>query len=444
MPHIERRYRTYYAVLDVPADVRRALQKRRFVQSLKTDSRSIAERRAARLVAGWKLAIDQARDRIAGHSNDPLEAEARFWRDALRKADTAAEREQVLSAIVDLAEEKWTRAAMRAGVVDRDETGFPGEEDANRFFEIATGRLIRTTEHLDEWLAAPSHITTKTKDQRRAAIALLSEAMPTTADVTRKAVRKWALDCIRERGLSIATTQRMLSDCRAYWRFLQAEGLVSEELAPFDRLEIGRGSRRQRSATKARQPFTPAEVVTFLQAAIEEEDQALADLIRLGMWTGCRLEELCSLRTENVDTTKRGTSVIHIKDAKTAAGRRAVPIHSKLRPTLVRLVKDSTDGFVLSGLKPNKYGDRGSALGKRFGRLKTRRGYGPQHVFHSIRKTVITILENAGVPEGVVADLVGHEKPTMTYGLYSGGASLETKRAVIEKLVYPSVSTSKA
>ena len=54
-----------------------------------------------------------------------------------------------------------------------------------------------------------------------------------------------------------------------------------------------------------------------------------------------------------------------------------------------------------------------------------------------IRKTVVTLLENQGVPEGVVADLVGHEKPTMTYGLYSGGATLETKAAAIEKLVYP-------
>jgi len=48
----------------------------------------------------------------------------------------------------------------------------------------------------------------------------------------------------------------------------------------------------------------------------------------------------------------------------------------------------------------------------------------------------VTILENAGAPENVVADIVGHEKTTMTYGLYSGGVSLAVKREVLEKLAY--------
>ena len=45
-------------------------------------------------------------------------------------------------------------------------------------------------------------------------------------------------------------------------------------------------------------------------------------------------------------------------------------------------------------------------------------------------------LENAGVAENVVADIVGHEKTTMTYGLYSGGVSLTVKREALDKLVY--------
>jgi integrase len=113
-----------------------------------------------------------------------------------------------------------------------------------------------------------------------------------------------------------------------------------------------------------------------------------------------------------------------------------VPIHSKLKATVARLRKASQDGYLLPGLVPNKYGDRSGALGKRFGRLKTRLGFGEGHVFHSIRRTVATLLENAGVPEGVSADILGHDKPTMTYGLYSGGASLATKREAIEKLSY--------
>jgi len=66
-------------------------------------------------------------------------------------------------------------------------------------------------------------------------------------------------------------------------------------------------------------------------------------------------------------------------------------------------------------------------VGKRFGRLKSEvlpDGRDRRKCFHSIRKFVTTALEQAGIPEGVAADLVGHEKQTITYGVYSGGSAL--------------------
>jgi integrase len=150
------------------------------------------------------------------------------------------------------------------------------------------------------------------------------------------------------------------------------------------------------------------------------------------MWTGARIEELCALKLERVHG-----DYVEIADAKTPAGWRQVPIHSKLKATVARLHKSSSDGYLLSGLTPNKYGDRSNAVGKRFGRLKDRMGFGPGHVFHSIRGTVATLLENAKVLENVAADILGHEKHTMTYGLYSGGATLAVKREALAKLAYP-------
>ena len=40
----------------------------------------------------------------------------------------------------------------------------------------------------------------------------------------------------------------------------------------------------------------------------------------------------------------------------------------------------------------NQHGERSAAVGKRFGRLKAEMGFGPEHVFHSIRKTAATML----------------------------------------------------
>jgi integrase len=68
--------------------------------------------------------------------------------------------------------------------------------------------------------------------------------------------------------------------------------------------------------------------------------------------------------------------------------------------------------------------------------MKTKMGYSDRYVFHSIRKTLTTMLENAGVTENIAADIVGHEKPRITYGLYSGGASLDTKRKALQKISY--------
>ena len=78
-----------------------------------------------------------------------------------------------------------------------------------------------------------------------------------------------------------------------------------------------------------------------------------------------------------------------------------------------------------------------NAIGKRFGRLKQALGFPEKKVFHSIRKTVVTLLEDAGVPENLTADIVGHEKPRITYGLYSGGHSLAPMREALEKIRYP-------
>ena len=143
-------------------------------------------------------------------------------------------------------------------------------------------------------------------------------------------------------------------------------------------------------------------MVKLLDDAIERGDDQLAGLIRLGMWTGCRIEELCALKVEQVKD-----DYFSVDDAKTKAGWRDVPIHRELAQTMARLLEGSKDGYVLSGLTVNKYGNRSNGIGKRFGRLKTELGFGAQFVFHSIRKTVVTILENAGAAENIVACLSG-------------------------------------
>ena len=84
----------------------------------------------------------------------------------------------------------------------------------------------------------------------------------------------------------------------------------------------------------------------------------------------------------------------------------------------------------------NKYGDRSNAIGKSFGRLKTRLGYCPDYVFHSLRKSFSNQVENSGGPHNVAARLMGHELSDMTFGGYSDGLMFERLREAIAKVDY--------
>ena len=429
--HLEKRRQGWYAVLNVPVDVQLELDRKRFRASLKTRDERVALRLAKPVIAHWQNQIARARNEAGANDDIAIVREifsktgdeAESWRRALLNAKDDEHRQSIL--------EQIDEAAYWLGTINVENIGDPPSRDpkARKFYERATGRLVDFTAHLEEWLST-SNATAKTQDMDRSVINRFVSDFPMVQDVTRPDVRRWINKLISEDGLAPKTVQRMLSGLRGYWRYLQSIGVAGEDHEPFSKLDVARQGKRT-SPGSARQPFEPDDVVQLLDAAIKRGDDQLADLIRLGMWTGCRIEELCALKVEQVKDDH-----FSIGDAKTKAGWRDVPIHRELAQTMTRLIDDSADGYVLSGLSVNKYGDRSNAVGKRFGRLKTDEDFGKQHVFHSIRKTVVTILENAGVPENVVADIVGHEKTTMTYGLYSGGLSLAVKRDALDKLVY--------
>ncbi len=414
--YLQKRRRRWYAILEIPKPLRARLGRPRYVQSLETESRTVAERRVLPVVTAWKNEIARAR-------NEPVDDDAAYWRRSLRNAMTEEQRQTVL--------EQIEYAAWDIGAINVENIGeLPSSDpEAQRFHAKATGLIVPFTEHLDEWLSTV-RTKVKTQDRQRSDVMRFAREFEMVQDVTRPEVRRWITKLMNGDGLAPKTVQRILSGLRGYWRYLQSIGVAGEDDEPFAKLDVARHA-KQTSPRSVRQPFESNDVVKLLDAAIERGDDHLADLIRLGMWTGCRREELCSLKVEKV----KGDYFV-IEDAKTKAGWRDVPIHTDLQQTMARLVDQSEDGYVLSGLAANKYGDRSNGIGKRFGRLKTELGFGPQLVFHSIRKTVVTIFENAGVPENVVADIVGHEKTTMTYGLYSGGVSLAVKREALEKLAY--------
>ncbi|WP_200339808.1 tyrosine-type recombinase/integrase [Rhodovibrio sodomensis] len=436
--YLERRRNRYLAFHDIPEDVRSAFGgRKRFSQSTETGEKNLARSRAAIFERQWRKEIDRARKKLCGQVD--LDDEAAFFRRALKETPEH-ERPILLDHIAEIAEGRIERAAARAGVSDIHDPAYddlPVNAEADRFFASATGKLVPWTDHLDEYMdRLEREVEKKTADMRRSIIERFGAKFAHVQDVNRKEVQRWLDGQVSKEGRSPATMQSHLTSLRAYWDWLVSIEVAPEEVMPFDRLTKPKANQKQTKADERRE-FTPKQLVAILRAAEERQartgkDQPLVDLIVLGMWTGCRREELGKLKVAHV----HGDHFV-VEDAKTSAGWRAIPIHSQLRPTIDRLTADSIDGYVLPSTAKSQYGDRSPPLGQKFGRLKTRMGYDDRYVFHSIRKTFATMLKQVGEDESVVADLMGHEYKTMTFGHYASEHGLDRKRAAIEKISYP-------
>lgn len=410
--NIERRGHTWFATLHVPKDVQPTLGKSKFFETLKTTDKRIAETRAAPLVAKWKARIAAARGQ-----SDPFIDSALQW----RKDHDANPSPDIVRAFIEDEARKLAQTK--------------GDEAGAQFYAIATGMQTPMLPHYTDW-AAQLTLAPKTIDQMKKDVKAMVGHFGTIEKVTSTSVREWIKDLMQdtptEKGYSPSSVKRIVGFCRNFWGYLQEHEKADAERQPFTVPTFAKKAAAKAATGKGWIPFLPAEVVKLWREAIARDDQELADLIHLGMYTGARIEELCALKVEHCDG-----DALHIIDAKTQAGIRTVPIHSALKEKVQALKDSSKDGYLLSGLTFNKYGDRSNAVGKRFGRLKQSLGFPASKVFHSLRKTVVTQLENAGVSENLAADIVGHEKPRITYGLYSGGHDLAPMREALEKLAYP-------
>lgn len=410
MDNAEKRYKVWYAYLDIPADVRPALGKRRFFKSTQATTEAQARPRIIALVAGWRGEIEKARKALP----DPKET---FW-ETLRRDYVEAHTEDAQLAVQEIAE----KAASRI----RD------PEEATRLYKFATDQSgVLLAPLVADWKDS-LRLAQKTIDQMHRDVKKMADHFISLGAIQPQPFKKWADGLVKE-GATAATMTRLSKSCNSFWRYLQDEGTVPiEQPAPFTG-SFKLATKRATANKVNRQAFTAEELSKVYEAAKAKGDTPLADLIALGAYTGARIEELCLLTLE---TSKDG--VFTIEDAKTDADNRQVPVHPKLKALVARLRESSQDGFLVPSTAEGKYGVRSDPLSKRFGHLKTALQFGRGHVFHSIRKTVATQLEQAGVAEGVAADVLGHEKKTMSYGLYSAGSSMKDKLKAVSKVAYPS------
>ena len=157
----------------------------------------------------------------------------------------------------------------------------------------------------------------------------------------------------------------------------------------------------------------------------------------LGLVSGCRVNEITSLQLDQFQKTKKGNNYLIIRDSKTHAGKREVPLPAGLFDVdFEKFIADSSKkhkGQVF------KYGARsrtgkgaGNALGKKFARhleeLKISRG---KLVFHSLRKYLNDLMMKSGVEYEPRCQFFGHSVESVNVATYSKKFSVDDLSIII-------------
>lgn len=279
-----------------------------------------------------------------------------------------------------------------------------------------------------------SGVAPKTIDQQENKLRKLSNYLRDQGSpLTRATVAAW-LDTM---SLSSKTKGQYLLAGSTFWKWAIKHDShwrndYAEKDNPFTGHELPK-VRAKDKAESARKAFTTEEIESLYAAASLSGNGTLCDLMMLGSYTGCRIEEIAQLHKDSIITVE-GIRTFKITDSKTVAGIREIPIHPSLAEVVDRLIGESTDGFLLPSSSGNKYGIRSDPHSKAFGRLKKAQGFGSRQVFHSVRAMVVTLLVRAGVPGPTVANIVGHETGLVTFDVYDEGASPKQKQAALSNL----------
>jgi integrase len=294
---------------------------------------------------------------------------------------------------------------------------------------ITPARLKTYREFRESRGGAPKHVDQQVGKMKRLSDFLKEEGLPLNFDT----VDEW----LKSLDRAPATLGQYLMAGTAFWKWaIKYDAAWREEykdkVNPFIGHDLPQGGGSE-TAGKDREIYTRADTLKLHQAALDNGDKSLADLIALGWYTGARIEELCRLNKASLITVD-GIRCFDFPKSKSKASKRVVPIHPSLLLTIDQLSKDSTDTFLIPTSSHDHYGKRSHAISKAFGRLRTAAGFSKLHVFHSFRHTVVTELIRADVPDSLAKELVGHETGSVTHDVYSKGASAAQKLAAISKL----------
>jgi integrase len=432
--YLKRRKLGWYVQLPVPRSQQHALGCKVLTRSLQTRDEGEALRRRHRVIAELQALLTETPKAPPAETPEAILQRAQSARAAVDagKADPLDE-ELALDATVD---DFLSKQARKVGV---DKHGHPRIPDADvstiqKAKRALTGNPALTLGYQAERYMAQverSDLRRQTVgDKERHLEAFLQWIGRDTEAkrVTKSRAVSYVDEALTARDVSQQTKRTALNTVRQFFDWMEVRDVVT--FNPFDKAgALLKDSKRAKK--QARRPWTPEELLKVLQYV--PQDDPLWALAALGAYTGARREDLCALRVESASE-----DVLVIHEGKTEAAARRVPVHPVIKPLVRRLLKISTDGFLLPGLLASGVdGKRGVYIGKRFLDAKTKAGVTDSRVvFHSFRNSVLTQMEAAGVELSLRQQIVGHERGTVTERVYTAEAADHRRAKAIAHVTY--------
>ena len=176
------------------------------------------------------------------------------------------------------------------------------------------------------------------------------------------------------------------------------------------------GYRYKGADLSVKRPLTADEVQRVF-AAIDDPDTRT--LFKIGLYTGLRLGDCCTLKWKDVDFERRAIRLVPMKTKR--YGRSVtIPMHPALYADLdarrrFALPDGSSDGYVcpeLANRYKNRHFDKITAAFKAAGISTSENGRSVVS-FHSLRHTFVSMSVSSGIPLDVVRQITGHSSLKM-------------------------------
>lgn len=330
-----------------------------------------------------------------------------------------------------------------------------GEEGRDRFLNLVQGR-VDVAHHVDAYMREV-RLAANTKRERKSLILrfadwakLQGKSLP---EINRALAGRYFSEVIAP--LHPQTAKKHIGSVKLYWDFLIARGHIAGS-NPWEGQRLpDRGRRVERGDERDERAFTEAEIKTLLCSPYpprmqERFKQQLHDVMRIAALTGMRVGEIVTLWVEECPIAEDDAGYFDIRQGKTAAAARRVPMHSDLLEIVKRRSKGKgPQDWLFDELADER--DPGDTFGKRFRQYRLKLGVNDQQPgkrrslvnFHSFRRWFITEAERAGVPESTISSVVGHEegRKSITFGTYSEGPAWQQMRACVDAVGLPTFET---